>query len=290
MNIKNLFFLICFQSLLFSSVTLQKIYYVDNDYISISDLIKSPKTDAILFNINKSKHSKRIKSKDLISKLHTYGYKDIIAKHSYVQFSKKSPIDTRRIKSAIKTLYQNNYPNIDIINILVEPRSFIEKIPDTYSIGFTKKSYLRNQGNLYIRTLTNKKIFFNYQINAKIEILKTQKRIHKDEPISRINTREENIILGKFRALPLNDIDNLYVQAKHNLKKGKILTKRDVIGLYAIKKGANININVVDKNLAISYIAKANQNGRIGDMISATNRHGKKIKVIVTGKNMAEIR
>jgi len=218
------------------------------------------------------------------------GYEDIHSTHSYIQFSKKSPIDLTKIKKAIKDLYLENYDDIEIISIETQPRSYVESIPKEYTIGFAKKAYLKNYGNLFLRTLDNKKIFFNYKVYAKVGVLQARKSIHKDEPLSRINTKKETIILNKFRSMPLNDIDNLSFQAKHNIKKGKILTKRDVTKLYVVKKGSNINVTIVDKNMAISFRAKANKDARVGDTITATNYNGKKIKVLVTGKNIAEIR
>jgi flagella basal body P-ring formation protein FlgA len=295
MNITKLSILLFLAStILFANIELKDTYYIENDYILLSDIVDisntTDKKDVILFNINKSKHSKRIKSKDLINRLHKYGYKDIDTKHNYIQFSRKSPIDLTNIKEAIHSLYKDKYKNIKINKITVQPRKFTNKIPKTYDIGFSKKTYLRNKGNLFIKTLQHKKIFFNYTIDAEVKILEARKDIHKDEAISKINTKIKKTILTKFKAMPISEIDNFAYQAKHNIKKGKILTTRDVTGLYIIKKGSTVNISVLDNNLVVSFTAKARQNGRLGDTISVINRHGKKIKVVVTGKNSAEVR
>jgi len=49
-----------------------------------------------LFDIDKNRHSIRIKTKNLLNKLNKLGYKNITSKHNYTQFTQKSlliPID-----------------------------------------------------------------------------------------------------------------------------------------------------------------------------------------------------
>jgi flagella basal body P-ring formation protein FlgA len=88
-------------------------------------------------------------------------------------------------------------------------------------------------------------------------------------------------------------IETLHVkqyQSKHNLKKDSVITQRDVLGLYLIKRGSNINVKLENAGINIFFSAKALQNGRIADTISVLQKNGKKIKVKVTGRNKAEMK
>ena len=274
---------------LFANITLQHNYFVKNDFISLSDIIKNPKKDSILFQISNDRHSKRVKSKVLLKQLKALGYEDINSKYSYIQFSKKSPINRQELELFLKNSYLKVYPNLKIQSITISPRSYLESLPKEYKAVLSKKFFLKKEGTLYIKTLDNKKIFFNYLIDAKITLLVAKKEIQKGDEISWVNAQKKSIMLDKFRAMPLLKMQLNVYEAKHRIKADTIFTSRDITGLYLIKRGANVNVSLKESNLDISFGAKANQDGRFGDTISVINKSGKKLKVIVTGRNRAEI-
>jgi flagella basal body P-ring formation protein FlgA len=269
---------------------LKRIYTFSNNKIMLSDLIKNPKKDALLFEIPSSRHSKRIKSRELVEILKKYGYKDFAPKHAYVQFSQKSPIDTSKIKKAVSNYYQKIYNSIEIQKIEIYPVKYTRYLPKDYTVGFARNSYLSRKGVLYIKTPDNKKIFFNYNIYAKLNVYETKKRIEKGEEISALNSKKKSIILQKFKAMPLMDLPKKRYEAKHRLKKFSLLTQRDVVGLFLIKRGSHVNVFLRDEGVYITFGAKALQSGRYGDTISVINQNKKKIRVRVIGKNRAEVK
>ncbi len=274
---------------LFADISLQHSYFIKNSAIYLSDIVNNPKEDTLLFKIPSSRHSKRIRAKELIERLQNLGYKDIQSKHNYIQFSIKSPINTKKIKQYVKEAFLDSYKDINIKSIHITPRAYLEKLPQNYTIELQKKFYLHKEGILSLKTAKNRKIFFNYTIDAKLPILVAKKKMKKGDEISWVNTEKKSIILEKFRAKPLQMMQKATYEAKHQIKKGSILTQRDVTGLYLIRRGAHINVVVKDAGIDISFGATANQNGRVGQSISVTNAHGKKLRVIVVGKNRAEI-
>jgi flagella basal body P-ring formation protein FlgA len=90
--------------------------------------------------------------------------------------------------------------------------------------------------------------------------------------------------------MPIQNINKSTIQTKHRLKDGTVLTKRDVIGLFLVKRGSNVNVILNNLNISISFSAKAVQNGRYGDTVSVIRHDGKKLKAVVTGKNTVEIK
>jgi len=256
----------------------------------LSDIIKKPKKDILLYHFNINEHSKRVRTKDLINELKKHGFNDYKPTNNYTQFSQISPIDTSRITNKIKNLYINNYKNIIIKKITVQPRVYLTSIPSYYEIVMQKKSYLSNSGILYIKTIDKKKIFFNYSIEATVNIFLSKNRIKKDEEISNKNIKKSSIMLDRFRAMPLQEIKKSAFQAKYNMRKNQILTTRDVVGLFLVKRGSNINITLNNLNIDISIVAKAMQNGKYGESINVMTTNGKKIKVIITGRNRAEVK
>jgi len=290
MYLRKAIFLLFFFIDLLANQQLKSNYFISKNYVQLSDIISNPKIDKNLYKINQNRHSKRIKAKELLKTLKELGYNNLYSKHNYIQFTQASPIDVSELKQYIYKYYKDKYNMITIKNIVVRPRSYLEILPKEYKITIGKKAHLKNKGILSLKTINNKKIFFNYSIKAIIPIIKSKNEIKRGDELSRLNTKKESIILDKFRAMPLQDIPNSTLQAKIKINNNKVLTSRDIIGLNLIRRGSNVNVSIFDLNMAVSFMAKAHQNGRYGETILVINKSGKKIKVLVTGKNRAEIK
>lgn len=290
MNIVKVFLLLLLSCSLFASEQLKSNYFIQNDFILLSDVVPNATKDSTLYTIDPSRHSKKVKSKDLLKTLKKLGYADFTSKNNYVQFSKKSPINTDTIELNVRNRYAQKYKNIDIQEIVITPRSYIETIPKEYSVVIKRKAHLKKDGHLYIKTADNKKIFFNYYVKAKITVFKAKVNLKREDELSNLNIKKNSIMLEKFRAMPLQEIPKFTYQAKRKIKEGTVLTIRDVKALNIVRRNANVNVVIKDSNIAVSFIAKASQNGKFGQTITVENRQGKKFKVIVTGRNSAEIR
>ena len=274
---------------LFAAQELQKEYSVNSKSIMLSDIIKTPKTDKILFNINTDRHTIRVKSSELLQKLKAYGYDNFQTKHSYIQFTQKSPINTKQFEIAIKKYYKQNYKNISFKKIDIEANRYMRELPAHFTIHFSRREYLSHKGFFYIKTLQNKKIFFHYTILATLQVCKAREEIAKGEEISLKNTEKKSIMLDKFRALPLMDLKSSHYEAKHRIKKGSLITKRDIIGLYLVKRGSTVTVTLRDGGVHISFTARALKSGRYGDTIRVVHTNNKKIRVRITGRNRAEV-
>ena len=290
MHLIKVFFLLLLSINLFANNQLKSNYLIQNNYIMLSDIIKNPKTDKKLYDINKERHSKRIKAKELLKRLNSLGYKNVISKHTYIQFSQRSPINTKKIELYISEHYKKHYINIKIETIEVNPRSYLHTIPDQYRMVINEKAYLNKNGIVYLKTVDNKKIFFNYLVRAKVSVIFSKNEIKRGSELSNLNTKKESVTLDRFRAKPLEKLEKSTLQAKIKIKADSVLTLRDVSGLNLIHRGSNVHVSIIDQNMAVSFMAKAHQNGKYGETITVINRSGKKVKVLVTGKNRAEIR
>lgn len=289
MPLKTLLFF--FLSLhLFADIDLKSNYYVDTKTVMLSDVVEDTKEDIQLFKIDENRYSIRVKSKKLLQILQNNGIQNYNSKHSYIQFTKKSSINVDNIKAAIKKEYEDKYKKIDIQSISVKPRGYLSNLPQNYKTVISPKTHLFNSGTIYIKTDEKKKIFFNYKIAAKVEVYEARKEIKKGTELSNINCKKKSIILDKFRARPLQSIVKGNLESKHRIKAGTVLTKRDVQGLYLVKRGSDVNVALKSSTLSISFSGKALQNGRFGDSIKVLKSNGTKIKVLVTGRHRAEVR
>ena len=276
-------------SQLYANTILNKTYYVDSNQVMLSSIVPNIKNDVKIINIDNNRYSKKITSKRVIAILKKYSYKDYISKDRFVKFIKKSDIDTSKIKNSIKTFYLKNYSSIQIKSIIIEPRGYIKSLPSNYSINIPSRAYLSNMGTLNIKTLKNKKLFFDYTLDATIDSFIAKQKIKKGDELSRFNTKKERVILGRLRAKPLEVIYNATLQAKNHIKKDKILTIRDVVTLDVVKRNSMVVVSLNNSNISITFNAKALQNGKSGDIINIQKSNGKRLKARVIGRNRVEI-
>jgi flagella basal body P-ring formation protein FlgA len=289
MLLKIFFLFTVFFELLFSN-SLNSDYYVNSNDINLSVIVPDVKKDIILFSILQGKYTKRVKSKDLIKQLKFIGYDSYTSESNYIKFTKKSPIDISKIKKHIEEFYNNAYKNIEIKQISIVPRSYIKSLPDEYIIDIQKRNSLRNYGILYIKTKEQKKIFFDYTISAKVNVYIAKQRIKRDVKLSTINCTKKSIILDKFRDIPLQTLPEEAIQSKKQIRRGDIITLRDIRKLSLVKRGSYVNVTLNSANMIISFSAIAQQDAKLDDIITVQKNDGQKLKVRVIGKNTAEMR
>ncbi len=283
-------FLLLFFTIHLFSYELSSVYYVNSKNIQLQDIIPSAKPDISLYKINKYKYTKKVKTKNLIALLNQHGFNLLQSSSRYIRFIQKSPIDTSDIKLILIKNYKEHYPDIKINSVLIMPRGFIKSLAKKFQVSLHQKAYLSKEGTLSIKSIDNKKLFFDYLIDANLYVYTSKIKLHRDDRISTLNTMKKSIIFDKFRALPINISHLNTSQAKRNLKAGKILTIRDIQSLDLVKKNAHVSVSLKNGNINISFFAKALQNGKLQDIITAQKTNRQKIRVRIIGKNMVELK
>jgi len=285
----KLFLLLFISFNLHADIELEGVYYVDNREVNSSVVTGDEKNSFHILTIANSDYLAKIKSKELVDMLHKNGYKNYAHKSSYVNFVLKSPIDTSLIKRRLRDYYEKEYETIEIIDIIVEPRAYMETLADEYTVEIRERDYLRRDGTLGIKTPQNMKYFFNYYIKAYITVYESREKIKKETKITPLHYKQKKVILDRFRAKPLQNIENIPLQAKRHIPKNRILTYNDVESLEVVRKDAMINVTMLKEGMVITFSAKALQDAKVNDIIKVQNSNGKILKVRVTGNNRAEL-
>ncbi len=280
-------FLISFS--LYADIELDGIYYVQNREINSSVVTGDEKNSFHLLTIPESDYLDKIKSSDLIKLLDKNGYKNYKHKSSYVNFVLKSPIDTSFMKKRLKEYYEKEYETIEIENIVVEPRSYMQTLPDEYAVEIRERDHLFKDGTISIKTPQNMKYFFDYYIKAYITVYESRDKIKKDTKITPLHYIQKKVLLDRFRAKPLQNMDNISLQAKRHIPKGRVITHNDVELFDVVRRDAMINVTMVKEGMVITFTAKALQDAKVNDIIKVQNNNGKILKVRVTGNNRAEL-
>ena len=282
-------FLFLFLSTHLLSLTLESTYYTHSQNIKLQDIVPNASYDVTLNEIEQNRDRKKIKSKEIIALLKKHGFKDVVASSRYIQFVIKSPIDTSRIEASVIKLYKEKYPQIDIKSLIIMPRSYMKSLPQEFEIKMQRRAYLSHEGTLSIKTLDQKKIFFDYIIDAKVYVYTTKKTLQRGERISALNTTKKRIQLDKFRAMPIN-VKNINVsETKRKLQADYIITSRDIENLNLVKRDSYVSVTFQNKSINISFSAKALQNGKLNDIITIEKRDQKRLKAKVIAKDQVEV-
>ncbi|MDA7816702.1 flagellar basal body P-ring formation chaperone FlgA [Sulfurimonas sp.] len=283
------FLLLSLPIFLYATNSIKSTYYVDSEYVMLRDVIPQADSTVTLFKIKEHRHSKKISSKEFVKILDRLGFKDYSYKGKFVRFIKKSPIETSKIMNALKEYYEQMYETIDIRNIEVQPREYMRTLPKEYTIKIKDRDYLQKSGTISIRTSKNKKYFFNYSIDALIDIHVSRKKIKKGSELSNINTSVKKVVLDRFKSKPLQLLEAQKYQAKHHIAKESLITHRDIQELRLIRRDQNVNITLLSERMNITFSAQSLQSGKLNDIIKVQKSNGKILKVRVTGKNRAEM-
>jgi len=273
---------------LFAENFLKSEYEILGDDINLSCIIPDIKNDTKLYTITPGRHTRKVKSSQLITLLKKHGVKDFSAKHKYTYFTQLSPIDTSKIEAEIKKIYLQKYKNIQIKSIKVRPRAYLESLPKNYRIKMQSKNHLKRDAVVSIISDKNRQLFFDYTLDAIVDVYVARKDIDRNSELSNLNSVKKSIILDQFKAMPIEDIKRGRLQTKRHVKTGTVLTTRDIEELELVKRGANVNVTLNNSNLAISFSAKALESGVFGDIIRVEQKNSRVLKVKITGKNRGE--
>lgn len=268
---------------------LEEVYYVDTKNVTFASIAPDAKNDFQITTIEDGRYSQKIKAKDFIKLLEKHGYKNYSAKSNYINFILKSTIDTSYIEQKIKDYYEKKYENIDIKSIFIKPRGYLTSLPEEYIVNIRNNDFLSSKGTINIKTKENKKVFFDYYIIANVEIYVSKDIIKKETHLSPLNCIKKSVQLDSFRDKPLQNIEAKSLQAKRHIPKDMILTIRDIEVLDVVRRDSMVNVILYQDGIAITFSAKALQDGKVNDIINLQNNSGKILKARVTGSGTAEI-
>ncbi|QFR49325.1 flagellar basal body P-ring formation protein FlgA [Sulfurimonas lithotrophica] len=285
----KLFFIFLLSLNIYALEHIKQTYYIDSHNIN-SSLFFKDKKNILLYTIPQQNYSLKIKKSQLQKLLKENGFKDFIINSRYVYFEINSPINTSKIELFLKKHYKQKYKTINIKHITVKPRSYMQELPKNYVIDIRRRNHLSKDGVISIEDNFHKKYFFNYLIDADIDVVQAKSKINKDEELSQRNIKIKTIKLEKFRALPLQYIPTSEFQAKHHIKAYKTLTYRDIEKLSLVKKGQSVSVWLNNSGISISFVAKALQSGKLNDIITIQKSNGKRLKAKIVAKQKVELK
>ncbi len=270
-----------------NAITLQESYEVNQREVD-SSIFSLDKTFHIA-TIDEGRVLVRLSKKELLLLLRKNGYSDVDIEVPYVSFKLKSVIDVTPIKESIREYFLQKYGNLEIKNIKVTPRSFMQELPSEYEFGADKNTYLLANSTIHIMTPQSKKFFFDYELDATLELYISKSKLRRGSLVNEQNFIKKRVQLKELKDMPLFNITSIPFETNKPLEKDAVLTIRDVIKQRLIKRGEMVDISYENDDMDITFSAKALQDGRANDIIRVQNMNKKIIRVKVIGKNLAVV-
>ncbi len=274
---------------LLSAMHLKQQYYFHTTPIYSTTLFPKMQKKFILFNMNTARTHYRIKSTQLIKRFNEHNLSLDAASVRYVNFIKKSPISTTRLEQQLKTRYQNAFNNLHVKTIDVTPRSYLAVLPKKYQLLFSKNNLYKSTGIFSIKTPDKKRIFFNYRIDATIEVYMPRHPLKRGDALTPMNTHRQSILFERLRGAPLEQIHTREYRIKRSMKPGHIITHRDIEFYPIVKRGSSVVVEFKSGSVLLQFSAIASQDGVKNDIITVQKKDGRRIKARVVAAGHVEI-
>ena len=285
---KFIFIIFFFLSNLYSD-TLQQNYFFTNPIITSSDLNANCSKEFEILRIPDGKSSYRINAQIILKTFELNGCPLDGGKTKYVNFTKRSNTDYTQLEAQITTYFLTSYPSMTIQSIQIIPHGYVESLPANAQAVFDKDGYNKNKGSFYVPDTNGIRHYFEYSVDATLNVLHSVQKISRKEPLTSNNTTLKNIPFTSFRGTPLITLPEKSSRFRSSLKADTIITDRHIEPQPIVLRGAKVSVQVRSASVIVEFIATAMQEGALYDIITIEKADKKRIRAKIIGDNTVEL-
>ncbi len=287
--ILRLLFILTMSLSLFAAMQLEQEYHFSDHKIYSTTLFPGLKDKFILFNINNNRTKYRVKSSKIETLFKKHNLQLNLGNVRYVNFIKKSPINTLALASLIKKRYEAFYLNLHVNYVTVTPRTYLKTLDPNFELILNDNNLKRSKGVFSIKTSKKQRLFFDYELDATLDVYLALHPMGRGDTLSPLNAIKKQVKFGSFNALPLNHINTKEYRLKRSVKKNHVLTQRDIEAYPIVKKGNSVLVELRSGSIVLEFTAIASQDGSKNDIISIQKKDGRRIKARVIAPGRVEI-
>ena len=290
---RSTFLLFFFPIFLFSDITLQPMYCVQKNSITLADLGFYKSKDEEILNLNKNKAAK-IKTSQMIEilKAKSVNYNDksggfmiFVANCDELEFMQNAFL--QEITKQYPQIIFNKLPDILPQNNL--PDNFRNYKFDRLSIN-----QITSQNGIF-RTIfrengQQKTLFFKYNFQAKIPVLRATKNISIKQILGLGDYYIDMIDFDNFKSDFITNIPSSKLISKRSIKNGEYLSINFFNTQTLVKKGDKLVAFLDDGSLSVSIEVTATEHGNLGDKIKVISNDKKSFEATIVSKNRVLIR
>ncbi|GHS89701.1 hypothetical protein FACS189487_10450 [Campylobacterota bacterium] len=221
------------------------------------------------------------------------GY-EIETKSPIISFYNSADMDIDYIAQVLADRFIENYPLITIGDIKIKPNSFggIDDL-EIVDIEISANNLKRKSGTFAVWFGRGehklKKLYFNYEMDASLSVIKAAKTIERGAIISTSNTIEISADFDKINAKPIDKALFGKIAAKSRIKSGGIITESMISVLPDVPRNTRITVELVKNGIRISFLAVTQKNADIGDIVEVKDKDKKVFRARIINKDLARI-
>lgn len=275
---------------------LKKEYQFKGEEIYAKDLFSDAPKNFLLFKIPSSVNNYQVKSSQIIGYFENEGIV-VGAEVPIITFKRAFSGDQKGIKSYILAEFLKEYKknNIQIEAIHLEQITPVNFKEDAIkSIDFPAKLLKRNAGSFDVvigeqkgQQIRNRKVFFKYVIDAKLQAIQSKEPISGREGVNYSNAHLVWIPFERISSSLMEEGEMGKVAVRSYTPKDVIITRDRLIPKRVVKKGDRILISVLEDGVSLEFVLEAQKDAAVGDIIKARVINGKKtyeVEIIEEGR------
>lgn len=272
------------------AITLKSEYAIDGLEFNASTVDPKIKNDFLIYRFDQNRHKKTFTSSRLLQTFAEQGWQIEDASRGVVHVKRTSHVDMEPVEQKVRAYYHGYFPDMNIEKVLLETSSFMQELPQEYTLVFKNNAYLYNHSSFKILSADSAERFFvRYKIQAKIKLFKARHNINRGKILTPKDLVSAQTEFKRLKGFPLVAMPEQQVRLKKRIAEGKILYQHDIEPLPSVLKDKPVNVRFISGKVHLEFQATSLDDAGIGEYVYIEKSDGKKLKAKVVSKNLVEI-
>lgn len=196
-----------------------------------------------------------------------------------ISLSANTEIYIEKIKKHTASKFLKTYPNMHIDTLTIKRYSTLPKAFENYKlseINISDNNLKREKGTVsatYTYGAKKRRLYYRFQIDATVDVLRTNQYIQKGKTISDDLVDFVTIKFTNFYQKPITAYYLHKYRARTSLVEGKILTTRHITKITSVKRGDKLSTTLRDGGVIVTFQTEALKDAHIGDIIKVKRNH-----------------
>ena len=273
-----------------SAVSLKSEYAIEGLDFNASTIDPKIDNDFLIYRFDQNRHKKSFTSSRLLKIFEGKGLQLKDDSRGIIHVERTSDVDLEPLGQQVKAYYHSYFPDMHIDKVSLDTSSFIEELPQEYTLVFKSNAYLYSHSSFKILSEESTERFFvRYEIQAKMKLFKARHNINRGKILTQKDILSVQTEFKRLKGLPLVSLPRQQVRIKKRLAAGKTLYQHDIEPLPFVLKDKPVNVRFISGKVHLEFQATALDDAGIGEYVDIEKSDGKKLKAKVINKNLVEI-